>query len=216
MPKWSHSPSSPSADDKTWPTNLIKIIRAIKQPPPNVRLHLNSRLTSHPRQSRKKYLTLRRKYKGSLAASLEAQQDSTVGYGLKFWDVDILTKIFGRHPYWLRMSQILTNGSEWPIEPLGKERRLKDVDKALTFGNHKGASLQPDLLRKLVTKDVQFGYCPTLPVGKAKNTPGILIAPMNIQKQNTINEHGRIIEKDHLTHDQSFKWSSGTSVNNQT
>jgi hypothetical protein len=39
---------------------------------------------------------------------------------------------------------------------------------------------------------------------------------MNIQKQNTINEHGQIIEKDCLTHDQSFKWSSGTSVNNQT
>jgi hypothetical protein len=39
---------------------------------------------------------------------------------------------------------------------------------------------------------------------------------MNIQKQNTINKHGRIVEKDHLTHDQSFKWSSGTSVNNQT
>ncbi len=33
MPKWSHSPSSPSADDKTWPTNLIKIILAIKRTP---------------------------------------------------------------------------------------------------------------------------------------------------------------------------------------
>ncbi len=31
-----------------------------------------------------------------------------------------------------------------------------------------------------------------------------------------INEHGQIVEKDRLTHDQSFKWSSGTSVNNQT
>ena len=38
---------------------------------------------------------------------------------------------------------------------------------------------------------------------------------MNIQKQNTINEYGRIIEKDHLTHDQSYKWLSGTSVNSR-
>jgi hypothetical protein len=57
---------------------------------------------------------------------------------------------------------------------------------------------------KLVTKDDQFGYCLPLPLG--------LLAPMNIQKQNTIDEHGRTVE----THDQSFKWSSGTSVNNQT
>jgi hypothetical protein len=54
------------------------------------------------------------------------------------------------------MSQVLTNGSEWPLEPLDKECRLKDVDKALAFRNHKGASLQPDLLTKLVTKDVQL------------------------------------------------------------
>jgi hypothetical protein len=80
----------------------------------------------------------------------------------------------------------------------------------------KGASLQPNLLRNLVTKDVHFGYCPPLPLGEARNTPEILLALMNIQKKNTINEHGRIIKKDCLTHDQSFKWSSGTSVNTQT
>ncbi len=36
------------------------------------------------------------------------------------------------------------------------------------------------------------------------------------KKQNTIEEHGRIVKKDRLTHNQSFKWSSGTSVNNRT
>ena len=43
--------------------------------------------------------------------------------------------------------------------------------------------------------------------------PGILLAPMNIMTQNTIDEHGRIIDKDRLTHDQIYKWGSGTSVN---
>ncbi len=38
---------------------------------------------------------------------------------------------------------------------------------------------------------------------------------MNIQKQNTINEFGRIIPKDRQTHNQSFKWSSGTLVNSR-
>ena len=52
-----------------------------------------------------------------------------------------------------------------------------------------------------------------LPLVKATKIPNILIAPMNIQKQNTINEYGRIVPKDRLTHNQSFEWLSGTFVN---
>ncbi len=75
--------------------------------------------------------------------------------------------------------------------------------------------MKPDLLLQLMLKDIHFGYCLPLPLAKAEKIPGILIAPMNIQKQNTINEFGRIIPKDRQTHDQSFKWSSGTSVNSR-
>jgi hypothetical protein len=75
--------------------------------------------------------------------------------------------------------------------------------------------MQPDLLQHLMLKDVHFGYCLPLPLAKAKKIPDILIAPMNIQQQNTIDEFGRIIPKDCQTHDQSFKWSSGTSVNSR-
>jgi hypothetical protein len=43
----------------------------------------------------------------------------------------------------------------------------------------------------------------------------LLMAPMNIMTQNTINKIGQIIPKDQLTHNQSWKWSSGTSVNSR-
>jgi hypothetical protein len=104
---------------------------------------------------------------------------------------------------------------EWPLDlkPLDKKRQSEEVNKALTFGNHKGASLQPKLFQKLVSRDVHFGNCLPLPLSKAQNIPGILIGPMNIQKQNTINELGWIVEKDCLTHNQSYKWLSSTSVN---
>jgi hypothetical protein len=75
--------------------------------------------------------------------------------------------------------------------------------------------MQPDLLLHLMSKDVHFGYCPPLSLAKAKKIPDILIAPMNIQQQNTINEFGWIIPKDCQTHNQSFTWSSGTSVNSR-
>ena len=99
------------------------------------------------------------------------------------------------------MSTILTNGSDWPLAQIDEDMRLRDVKEALAFGNHKGASLQPDLLLELVGKDVHFGYSLPLPLNKATQIPGILIAPMNIQKQHSIDDTGRIIDKDRLTHD---------------
>ena len=75
--------------------------------------------------------------------------------------------------------------------------------------------MQPELPKKLVSKDVHFGYCLPLPLTKAAHSPDILIVPMNIQQQNAINEHGRIVPKDRLTHNQSFEWSSGTSVDSR-
>jgi hypothetical protein len=165
--------------------------------------------------AQRNYLVLMHMHKGSLATLLESQRYSTVGYGSEFCDEATLSHLFSRHPNWNRMTQILRNGSEWPLEPLDKESCRADVEEALAFGNHKGALLQPELLKTLISKDIHYGYCLPLPLEKATKIPNILIAPMNIQKQNTIDEFGQIVPKDCLTHDQSFKWSSGTSVNSR-
>jgi hypothetical protein len=215
QPKWNHPPTSPSTDDNIWPTNLIEIIKAIKQIPPRQpsRPEFSFELTDEAAE--KNFLILMRTYGGCLSDSLAAQQDSTVGYGSEFQDVKTLSNIFQCHPNWTRMSQILTNGLEWPLKPLDEDSRMADVRDALIFGNHKGALMQPDLLWHLMLKDVHFGYCLPLPLAKAEKIPDILIAPMNIQQQNTINKFGRIIPKDRQTHNQSFKWSLGTSVNSR-
>ncbi len=86
------------------------------------------------------------KYKGILANSLEVQHNLTVGYGSEFCNVKTLSMIFVQHLNWARMSRTLTMGSEWPLKPLNKECRQEVINKALAFGNHKGASLQPKLL----------------------------------------------------------------------
>ena len=94
------------------------------------------------------------------------------------------------------MKLILENGSAWPLEDLPASNRKKDLEEALAFGNHKGAKANPKLLKELVEKDMLFGYGIVLPHEKLKVIPGALLAPMNIMKQNTIDEHGTIIEKD--------------------
>jgi hypothetical protein len=149
--------------------------------------------------AKKNYLVLMHKYRGNLTALLESQRNSPVGYCLEFHNKDTLPHLFARHPNWNRMTQILQNGSEWPLEPLNEDSRCADINKALAFGNHNGALMQPELLKKLVSKDIHFGYCLPLPLTIATNIPDILIAPMNIQKQNTIDEHGRSVPKDRLT-----------------
>ena len=113
------------------------------------------------------------------------------------------------------MKNILENGSAWPLEELEESKRATDMKEALSFVNHKGAVRNPILLRKLIEKDVVHGYGWVLPLSKIDRIPGVLLVPMNIMTQNTIDEHGRIVEKDRLTHNQSYKWGSVTSVNSR-
>ncbi len=72
----------------------------------------------------------------------------------------------------------------------------QDVNNALTFGNHKGATLQPDLLWELLEKDVTHGFGLVIPLSIVHRIPKALLAPMNVVKQNSINEQGRIIPND--------------------
>jgi hypothetical protein len=38
------------------------------------------------------------------------------------------------------------------------------LEDALTFGNHKGASQKPILLKKLIAKDIKYGYSLPIPL----------------------------------------------------
>ncbi len=113
------------------------------------------------------------------------------------------------------MKRILTIGSKWPLEEIDEQLRKSDLNEALCFGNHKGTSKNPELLKQLVTKDVILGYCLPIPLDQVKKLKKALMAPMNIMSQNMIDKTGQIVEKDCLTHNQSYKWGSGTSVNSQ-
>jgi hypothetical protein len=73
-------------------------------------------------------------------------------------------------------------------------------------------SKQQELLLKLIWDDVDQGFALPLPLNKIKQLPGILLTPLNIQLQKMINKQGEHIQKNRMTHNQSWKWQSGTSV----
>jgi hypothetical protein len=69
------------------------------------------------------------------------------------------------------------------------------------------------ILKKLTAKDVKYAYSLPVPLSSVQLIPGLVMAPMDIMEKNMIDEFEQIFQKDRLTHDQSWKWSSGTSVN---
>ena len=103
------------ANDDIWPTNLIDIIHAIKQMPPRKPTPSEFSFELTNEAAKRNYMVLMHKCKGSLAASLESQQDSTAGYRSEFRNKATLSHLFARHPNWNWMTQILQNGSEWPL-----------------------------------------------------------------------------------------------------
>jgi hypothetical protein len=95
----------------------------------------------------KNCILLTRKFGGDLSKALLAQSDLPLGYGSEFKPVETLELVFRIHPSWSQMKQVLTHGSKWPLQPLDEKDRIKDVEEALVFSNHRGAIKQQDLLK---------------------------------------------------------------------
>jgi len=199
-------------NNKVWPPSLISILQQTMATPcyhPSKPLF---EFDMSVEAAEKNYMILMHKFGGDLHEAIRAQQRSPLQYGSEFKPVSILAPIVENHPTWNKMTTLLTEGSTWPLSPIDEHDRLLDIDDALAFGNHKGANQQPELLKKIINDDVTRGFALTPPLHKIKKIPGVLIAPLNIQLQKTINEQGKIILKNRMTHDQSWAWQSGTSI----
>jgi hypothetical protein len=76
------------------------------------------------------------------------------------------------------MKSILANGSKWPLTEISEDDQAKDLQEALTLGSHKGASSKPALLKKLISKDVKYGYSLPIPLDNVTKIKGLEMAPM--------------------------------------
>ncbi len=137
-----------------------------------------------------------KQYKFNLGRAIKVQMLSPLGYGSEFKKPQVLQKIFKNHPFWARMEHLLIKGSRWPLEEISEEDRVADLQEALQFGNHKGATSKPGLLKELITADVQHGYRLVIPLDKIKHIPGAYLALMNIMHQFTLDASRDIVDKE--------------------
>jgi hypothetical protein len=67
----------------------------------------------------------------------------------------------------------------------------------------------------MLNEEVRYGWQLVLPASSIPRIPEAIISPLGLVKQTSINEHGESVIKWRLTHDQSFKFKSNTSVNSR-
>jgi hypothetical protein len=152
----------------------------------------------------------------NLSSAIKADADSPLHMGSEFRSVEALKPILGHHPLWPRFEYILCNGSNFPHKPLDEITHKLVLDAGLAFGNHKGATENGDTLSLLLRDEVRQGWAIIVPLSSARDIPGLLLNPMNIADQNTINEFGEIVPKRRLTHDHSYNFLEGSSLNKRT
>jgi hypothetical protein len=109
-------------------------------------------------------LEVLRCYDFDLGKALKAQENSPLGNGKEFRPTKVLENVFDLHLLRQQMKDFLEEGSIWLLAKLGEEERQKDIEDALAVGNHKGALQKPELLKKLVGKDVKYGYSLPIPL----------------------------------------------------
>lgn len=199
-----------------WPEDIIQIIKSIcanNLPAPNAP-EFTFELTQ---EAAMRNLCILHRYDYNIETALKANSNTPLSYGSEFRPIPVLQPLLFLHPYWSKFKTLLTHGSDWPLTPITKQEREADLEEALAFGNHKEAVKNSPLLKSLIADDVTQGFALPLPLDKLQRIKGVLLAPLNIASQDTINEFGQIIPKKRLTHDQSYIFhGSGTSVNSRT
>ena len=91
------------------------------------------------KEAAQKNFLLLLKHDFNMDKALKFQRGIPLEYGSEFRCVEVHEELFGRHPNWGHLEQMLQRGLEWPMEELNTKTQHKDLLEAIAFGNHKGA-----------------------------------------------------------------------------
>ena len=102
------------------------------------------------------------------------------------------------------------------LSSFSDQESKRDLLGAIKKGNNKSASTSAedkDFIESNYSKEVQMGWMIPFLKDDLINVKGAGVIPISINKQFTIDEKGKQILKQRLTHDASRPWDSGISIN---
>ena len=92
---------------------------------------------------------------------------------------------------------------------------MNDMSEAISRGDHKSALTRSCTLLSNVKKEFRIGFqFPFLPEDITK-IKGTVVAACRMMVQWNIDEEGKKVPKHRLTHDQTFDYSEGNSINHR-
>jgi hypothetical protein len=83
---------------------------------------------------------------------------SQVSFGSEFRPTSDLKELLSGHPYWNTLQEILDNGATFPLRPISKDLREKDIIFHRDRGNHKSALRHEKAIDSIILDDIQRGY----------------------------------------------------------
>jgi hypothetical protein len=120
-----------------------------------------------------------------------AQSDSTIGYGSEFHPVEQLDQVLGNHPVYQQFRPNVTSGMSFLGRCLPSEaERVRDLEGAISRGNHKSALDHENEARLLIAKDVKHGFAVPLTLSAIRKMTGTLVQPAGMVEQFILDEDG--------------------------
>ena len=150
----------------------------------------------------------------NLQRLFNAYPGTTISPGSEFCPLSSIAPLLRHHPFWDTIQDTLRNGTHYEFKELPPdEDRQRENDAILAYGNHASARLRPDALVKVCKKDTRFGYAFPITFDCARLLDQGRAGPLGVAQHPGIDEHGNIIVKDRLAHDQSFSLGFAPSLN---
>lgn len=145
---------------------------------------------------------------------IRAHPHSDLSYDEEFRPTLILELLFHEHKDWAQLKDFF-NGVDANFRVLSNKQRFLDAKAAISRGNHKSSVTHHNDLSSNFRKEIRTGFQFPFNIEDMLKIKGTDIAPISVATQDVIDEHGRAFYKHRLTHDQSFDFSPGNSVNNR-
>ena len=126
---------------------------------------------------------------------IQADPISDLSYGNEFRPPSVLEPLLCKHKDWIRLKGYLLNGFNADFHTMSDDQRSLDIDLSMSRGNHQSAVRHHDVLSNFFEKEVRTGFQCPFEVLDISKIPGAEVSSAGMDTQDTIDDHGYIIEK---------------------